>query len=204
MGLFHHKHDHDQPEPQRYQMREKLLAIGDDYWIENSSGDKVYKVNGKAVRFRQTFILEDPNGGEVAKIQERKSMSTRSSRTVTRSQRSPRTGSGSGQLRHRDHPRSERRTPDRGHRVRRRDGPRLTPSVEGTMRGRSPSGLSPRSGDALRSGWQRGFGCRRGCDDPPCPCRVGFADDGGSAWPVSRSSSMCTRSGWRRTRISIR
>ena len=72
MGLFHRSHDHDEPATRRYQMREKLLAIGDDYWIENESGDKVYKVNGKAVRFRQTFILEDPNGTELAKIQERK------------------------------------------------------------------------------------------------------------------------------------
>ena len=72
MGLFHQSHEDDSPTVQRYQMREKLLAIGDDYWIENESGDKVFKVNGKAVRFRQTFILEDPNGDELAKIQERK------------------------------------------------------------------------------------------------------------------------------------
>ena len=71
MGLFHRSHD-DEPTVQRYQMREKLLAIGDDFWIENESGDKVYKVNGKAVRFRQTFILEGHDGKELAKIQERK------------------------------------------------------------------------------------------------------------------------------------
>ena len=70
MGLF--RHHHDEPAPERYQMREKLLSIGDDSWIENESGDKVYKVNGKAVRFRQTFILENPDGDELAKIQERK------------------------------------------------------------------------------------------------------------------------------------
>ena len=73
MGLFHHSHEHDAPTIQRYQMREKLLAIGDDFWIENEDGDKVYKVNGKAVRVRETFILEDPHGDEVAKIQERSS-----------------------------------------------------------------------------------------------------------------------------------
>jgi len=27
-------------------MREKLLAIGDDFWIEDDDGDKVFKVNG--------------------------------------------------------------------------------------------------------------------------------------------------------------
>jgi uncharacterized protein YxjI len=53
-------------------MREKLLDIGDDYWIENSEGHRAFKVDGKAVRLRQTFILEDASGAEVAKIQERK------------------------------------------------------------------------------------------------------------------------------------
>ena len=57
---------------QRYQMREKLLSIGDDYWIENESGERAFKVDGKAVRIRDTFVLEDAAGQEVAKIQERK------------------------------------------------------------------------------------------------------------------------------------
>ena len=56
----------------RFQMREKLLSIGDDSWIEDESGDHVYKVDGKAMRIRDTFILEDRDGREVAKIQERK------------------------------------------------------------------------------------------------------------------------------------
>ena len=53
-------------------MREKLLAIGDDFWIENDRGERAYKVNGKAFRLRQTFVLEDTSGDEVARIQERK------------------------------------------------------------------------------------------------------------------------------------
>ena len=53
-------------------MREKLLSIGDDYWIENGEGERAYKVNGKALRVRDAFVLEDPSGGEVARIQERK------------------------------------------------------------------------------------------------------------------------------------
>jgi uncharacterized protein YxjI len=57
---------------ERFQMREKLLSIGDDYWIENDRGERAYKVNGKAFRVRQTFVLEDPAGDEVARIQERK------------------------------------------------------------------------------------------------------------------------------------
>lgn len=56
----------------RYQMREQLLSIGDDYWIEDESGERVYKVDGKAARIRETFILRNAAGDEVAKIQERK------------------------------------------------------------------------------------------------------------------------------------
>jgi uncharacterized protein YxjI len=66
---FLHRHDEGGT---RYQMREKLFAIGDDYWIENEQGEKTFKVNGKALRVRKTFILEAPNGDELFKIQERK------------------------------------------------------------------------------------------------------------------------------------
>ena len=55
-----------------YQMREKLISIGDDSWIENSAGERVFKVNGKALRVRKTLILEDLDGNELCKIQERK------------------------------------------------------------------------------------------------------------------------------------
>ena len=33
----------------RYQMRQKLVSIGDDFWIENDRGERVYKVDGKAL-----------------------------------------------------------------------------------------------------------------------------------------------------------
>jgi uncharacterized protein YxjI len=55
----------------RYQMREKLFAIGDDYWIETEGGDRAYKVNGKALRIRETFIIENPSGDELLKIQKK-------------------------------------------------------------------------------------------------------------------------------------
>jgi uncharacterized protein YxjI len=70
MGRLRHRKDG--PEGERFLMREKLLAIGDDFWIENDRGERAYKVNGKAVRLRQTFVLEDGAGDEVARIQERK------------------------------------------------------------------------------------------------------------------------------------
>ena len=70
MGLLRNRTD--EPGGVRFLMREKLLSIGDDYWIENEDGERAYKVDGKAVRVRQTFILEDASGNEVARIQERK------------------------------------------------------------------------------------------------------------------------------------
>jgi len=70
MGFLRHRVDG--PVGERFLMREKLLSIGDDYWIENDQGERAYKVNGKALRVRKTFVLEDTSGGEVARIQERK------------------------------------------------------------------------------------------------------------------------------------
>ncbi len=55
----------------RYQMVQKMVSIGDDFWIENGRGEKVYKVDGKALRVRSTLIFEDRNGRELCKIQEK-------------------------------------------------------------------------------------------------------------------------------------
>lgn len=55
----------------QYQMRQKMVSIGDDFWIENDRGEKVFKVDGKALRIRSTLIFEDAHGKELCKIQER-------------------------------------------------------------------------------------------------------------------------------------
>jgi uncharacterized protein YxjI len=52
-------------------MREKLFAIGDDSWIETEDGERAFKVNGKALRIRDTLIIESPSGEELLKIQEK-------------------------------------------------------------------------------------------------------------------------------------
>jgi uncharacterized protein YxjI len=69
MGLLRNRHDDGGT---RYQMREKLLSIGDDFWIETDGGERAFKVNGKALRIRDTLVLEDPSGAELCSIQERK------------------------------------------------------------------------------------------------------------------------------------
>ena len=49
----------------RYVMREKMFAFGDDSWIEDESGERVYRVDGKALRMRKTLKLEDLDGNEL-------------------------------------------------------------------------------------------------------------------------------------------
>jgi uncharacterized protein YxjI len=56
----------------RYVMREKMFSIGDDYWIEDDAGQRAYKVDGKKLRMRKTFVLEDPGGRELLTIREKK------------------------------------------------------------------------------------------------------------------------------------
>ena len=55
----------------RYKIRQKLFSIGDDFWIENQDGQKVFKVDGKALRLRKTLIFEDMEGEKLCQIQER-------------------------------------------------------------------------------------------------------------------------------------
>lgn len=58
-------------EVNRYRMRQKLASIGDDYYIENALGQRVYFVDGKAFRLREHLAFKDMQGNELASIQER-------------------------------------------------------------------------------------------------------------------------------------
>ena len=55
----------------RYRMRERLVSIGDDYWIEDYAGERVFKVDGKALRLRSTLVLQNKEGQDLYRIQER-------------------------------------------------------------------------------------------------------------------------------------
>jgi uncharacterized protein YxjI len=55
----------------RYQMREKLVAFGDDYYIKNEAGQNIYKVDGKVLRVRDTLKFKDMKGKTLCQIQER-------------------------------------------------------------------------------------------------------------------------------------
>ena len=64
MGFLHRHHD-----VTRYRMREKLFAIGEDFWIETEGGDRAFKVDGEALRVRDTFVLKDADGEDLFKAQ---------------------------------------------------------------------------------------------------------------------------------------
>ena len=52
----------------KYVVREKMFAIGDDYWIEDEDGRRAFYVDGKVLRVRETLELQDPQGEVVAVI----------------------------------------------------------------------------------------------------------------------------------------
>lgn len=73
MAEFSEREGGDGPSgPVRYQMRERRLSFGDDYWIEDERGAKVFRVDGKAARLRDSWVIEDAAGEEVASVREKK------------------------------------------------------------------------------------------------------------------------------------
>jgi uncharacterized protein YxjI len=65
------RHQDESAPPNVYQMRQSMVSIGDDYWIENGAGQRAFRVDGKAFRVRKTLVIEDPAGREVATVKEK-------------------------------------------------------------------------------------------------------------------------------------
>jgi len=55
----------------RYRIAEKLATLGDDFFIEIARGQRAFRVDGKAVRARDTMIFRDMHGNELCKIEEK-------------------------------------------------------------------------------------------------------------------------------------
>ncbi|MEV0174346.1 LURP-one-related family protein [Streptomyces sp. NPDC050803] len=55
----------------RFLVRDRLLGLGDDYWIEDDRGEKVFLVDGKAMRLRDTFELKDRQGRVLIDIRQK-------------------------------------------------------------------------------------------------------------------------------------
>jgi uncharacterized protein YxjI len=51
-----------------YQLRQKMVSIGKDYWIENEQGEQVYKIDGKALHVHRTLYFLDAHGNKLAKL----------------------------------------------------------------------------------------------------------------------------------------
>ncbi|MFI6941446.1 LURP-one-related/scramblase family protein [Streptomyces sp. NPDC050418] len=67
----------------KYLVRDRLLGIGDDYWIEDEQGHKAFFVDGKAMRLRETFELKDREGRVLIDIRA-KVFSLRDAMTIER------------------------------------------------------------------------------------------------------------------------
>jgi uncharacterized protein YxjI len=52
----------------RYLVKEKIFSIGDDFWITDEGGNRVFLVDGKALSLRQTFELKDATGAILATV----------------------------------------------------------------------------------------------------------------------------------------
>lgn len=52
-------------------MYEKLVSIGDDFWIENEAGERAFYVDEKVLRVRETLIIKDAQGNEPYKLKEK-------------------------------------------------------------------------------------------------------------------------------------
>ncbi|MFD7407454.1 LURP-one-related/scramblase family protein [Streptomyces sp. NPDC059866] len=55
----------------RFLVRDRILSFGDDYWIEDDHGNKVFLVDGKAIRLRDTFELKDTQGQVLIDIRQK-------------------------------------------------------------------------------------------------------------------------------------
>src|SRR4051812_2870763 len=67
----------------KFMMRERMFSIGEDFWIEDETGQRVFLVDGKALRLRQTFELKGPEG-EVLAVIRKKMISVRDTMVIER------------------------------------------------------------------------------------------------------------------------
>ena len=55
----------------RYVIRERFFRLGEDSDITDESGQPVLQVDGKVLTLRDTLVLRDPGGQEVARVRRR-------------------------------------------------------------------------------------------------------------------------------------
>ena len=52
----------------RFKMKEKMFSFGDDFFIEDESGRRAYKVDGKVLRVADTLDFEDMTGRKLVRM----------------------------------------------------------------------------------------------------------------------------------------
>lgn len=55
----------------RYSMKQKWLAFGDDFVVNDEEGNRAYYIDGKVLTIRDTFVMTDASGNEAAVIRKR-------------------------------------------------------------------------------------------------------------------------------------
>jgi uncharacterized protein YxjI len=55
----------------KFVMTQKLMSFGDDFWIRDERGHKVYKVNGAVYAFGNKLTLKDLSGRLLAEVRQR-------------------------------------------------------------------------------------------------------------------------------------
>ena len=71
------------PERTRFQMRQRLISIGEDYDIKDDRGRTAFHVDGKILRIRETFVIKDTEGNEAATVKQ-KLLALRETMTIER------------------------------------------------------------------------------------------------------------------------
>lgn len=81
--MFGHESPHDHataladpsvglpPGCHRYMLREKLFALGSNFWIENEQGEQVYAVSAELLHIRDTLSFADRHGSELCRVQQK-------------------------------------------------------------------------------------------------------------------------------------
>jgi len=55
-----------------YLIRKQLIALGNDFWVEDEDGRRIFHFVGKVLRPRDTYVLQTPDGEELLRIKERR------------------------------------------------------------------------------------------------------------------------------------
>ena len=62
-------------------MRQRVLSLGQDYWVTDEDGNRAFLIDGRVLAFRRTFELKGP-GGEVYAVARKKMLALRDTMVI--------------------------------------------------------------------------------------------------------------------------